>query len=78
MARRDLKWPENVTGDYYVDEKCIASKFCMAVAPDHFAMSPEGHAYVYRQPRTPEEEERCQEAFRGCPVAAIGNDQESS
>ena len=34
----------------------------------------EGHAYVSRQPASPEEEEQCIEALEGCPVEAIGDD----
>ena len=76
MADPTQKWPENVPGMLYVDQSCIASDFCVAVAPEHFRMDESGHAYVYRQPRTAEEHQRCQEALAGCPVNAIGDNGE--
>ncbi|MDA2937683.1 ferredoxin [Acidobacteria bacterium AH-259-A15] len=76
MANKDFKWEENAKGKYYVDENCIAAKFCVAAAPNNFRMSESGHAYVYKQPETPEEEEQSREAVAGCPVNAIGDDDE--
>jgi ferredoxin len=76
MADRDLRWEDNARGRYYVDQRCIASKFCVAVAPANFRMLDTGHACVYKQPETPEEEEACREALPGCPVDAIGDDGE--
>jgi ferredoxin len=73
MADPKSKWSENVPGPFYVDEACIASDFCISAAPDHFRMDDSGHAYVYRQPKTPEEYQRCLEALSGCPVNAIGD-----
>ena len=73
---KNLKWEENVEGKYYVDENCIAAKFCVATAPNNFKMSDTGHAYVYKQPETVEEEEQCRLALSGCPVNAIGEDGE--
>jgi len=73
MADRQQKWPENVAGRYFVDEACIASKYCVSAAPRNFRMTQAGYAYVFRQPETPEEEEQCREALAGCPVNAIGN-----
>lgn len=75
MADRNAKQEENVKGKYYVDHNCIASKFCVGAAPDHFQMSDGGdHAFVHRQPGAEEEEERCREALQGCPVDAVGDD----
>ena len=76
MADKNQRWPENSSGIFYVDESCIASDFCVGVAPEHFRMDESGHAYVYRQPATPEEHQRCREALAGCPVNAIGDDGE--
>jgi len=77
MADKRTRWPENAPGIYYVDEACIASDFCISAAPEHFKMDDSGHAYVYRQPQTPEEHQRCREALAGCPVNAIGDDGEA-
>ena len=74
MATKTERWPDNAPGRYYVDDRCIDSKLCTAVAPANFVMSPDGHAYVAKQPATPEEEAACREAMAGCPVAAIGDD----
>jgi ferredoxin len=73
MADKIAKWPENVPGKYYVGESCIASDFCVAVAPYNFRMHDRGYAYVFKQPETPEEERQCREALAGCPVCAIGD-----
>ena len=73
MADRDSRWPENAPGKYYVDETCIAAKFCLGAAPNNFHMEA-GHACLSRQPESPEEETRVQEALGGCPVSAIGDD----
>jgi len=73
MADNRQRWPENAPGKYFVDESCIASDFCVAVAPANFRMDESGHAYVFRQPATPEEEKQCREALAGCPVCAIGD-----
>jgi ferredoxin len=74
MADQYQKWQENVPGEYFVDERCIASKYCVSAAPEHFRMHESGHAYVFKQPITPEQEERCREAMAGCPVDAIGKE----
>ena len=74
MADRNYKSKENLAGKYYVDESCIVAKFCVAVAPKYFKISDDGHAYVSKQPQTPEEEKQVQEALLGCPVGAIGDD----
>lgn len=77
MAEKEEKWPENKEGKYYVDQACIACDACVTSAPDNFVMDEdEGHAYVVRQPNSPEEEEMCQEALEGCPVESIGDDGE--
>lgn len=75
MAERELRWKENVEGKYYVDENCIASRYCVGVATRHFKMTEGGHhAYVYRQPENDEEELAVRDAVNGCPVNAIGDD----
>lgn len=75
MADKSKKFPENVSGRFYVDKECIACDACILAAPDHFMMHEEdGHAFVGKQPLNEEEETRCREALEGCPVEAIGND----
>ncbi len=77
MADKEQKWNENVEGKYYVDRNCIAAKFCVSAAPNSFRMDESGgHAYVARQPGTPEEQEQARDAVSGCPVGAVGDDGE--
>jgi len=74
MADRANSFPQNVPGRYFVDSQCIDCDLCSETARDNFARSDEGHAYVAKQPETPEEEGRCAQAFSSCPVEAIGRD----
>ena len=69
------KWPENVSGRYYVDDQCIDCDACRTEAPENFIRSDEnGYSFVSKQPATPEEEQACQAALEACPVEAIGQD----
>lgn len=77
MADQNLKVPESVPGKWYVDENCIACDSCISIAPDHFVMNEDSsHAFVQKQPGTPEEEQLCEDAKASCPTDAIGNDGE--
>ncbi len=74
MADIDRKWLEGVAGRYFVDESCIDCDLCRITAPDNFTANEEkGHSYVYRQPRTKDEEALCSQALGECPVEAIGD-----
>lgn len=74
MADLALKWKQNVKGKMFVDQSCIACDACVLAAPQNFKMDEdEGHAYVVKQPETPEEHAACKEAMEGCPVEAIGD-----
>ena len=75
MADQANKYPENVTGKFYVDDQCIDCDLCRETAPANFKRNDDGgHSYLYKQPESPEEEQLCKEAMEGCPVEAIGND----
>ena len=75
MADKSTKWEENTPGKVYVDETCIACDACVTSAPNNFSMNDDdGHAYVSKQPESPEEEEQVREAMEGCPVESIGDD----
>ncbi len=75
MADKNLKVSENVPGKWFVDENCIACDSCISVAPDFFAMNDDStHAYVKKQPTTPEEIQLCEDAKSTCPTEAIGDD----
>ena len=74
MAQVEDKWPENITGRFFVDEQCIDCDLCRETAPDCFRRDDDqGYSYVYHQPETPEEVEECLEALESCPVDAIGD-----
>ncbi len=78
MADKTTKWEQNIAGKYYVDDQCIACDACCVEAPGFFLMDDDDmHAYVAKQPNSPEEEEECQNALQACPVAAIGDDGDS-
>jgi ferredoxin len=75
MAEPEDKLPENVPGEFYVDSQCIDCDVCRDTAPANFTRYDEnGYSYVYKQPKTSEELELCEEAMNACPVEAIGND----
>lgn len=77
MADAANKYPQNVTGAYYVDDQCIDCDLCRETAPANFTRDDDGgHSYVYKQPESDEERELCEEALAGCPVEAIGSDGE--
>jgi ferredoxin len=77
MADVANKYPENVSGKYYVDNQCIDCDLCRETAPDNFKRNDDGgYSFVFKQPENPEEEARCKEAKEGCPVEAIGDNGE--
>jgi len=74
MADVANKYPENVAGQFYVDNQCIDCDLCRETAPDNFKRNDDGgYSFVYKQPGSPEEAARCKEAKEGCPVEAIGD-----
>jgi ferredoxin len=74
MADVANRYPENITGKYYVDNQCIDCDLCRETAPSNFGRNDDGgYSYVYKQPSTPDEEKLCKEAMEGCPVEAIGD-----
>lgn len=75
MADKEAKWSQNIDGEYYVDDQCIACDACCVEAPGFFEMNDDdGHAYVSKQPDSNESREECENALACCPVGAIGND----
>jgi ferredoxin len=75
MADLDNRYPENVAGNFYVDDQCIDCDLCRETAPDNYTRFEDGgYSYLFKQPATEEEETLCQEALEGCPVEAIGKD----
>jgi glyoxylase-like metal-dependent hydrolase (beta-lactamase superfamily II)/ferredoxin len=71
MARLVHRLPQNVEGEFYVDDTCIDCDACRQIAPetfrDHGDQSSVGH-----QPATPEAIHRALMALVACPTASIG------
>ncbi len=75
MAEVENKQPENVAGQFYVDDQCIDCDLCRETAPSNFTREDDGgYSFVFKQPEGEEEIEQCKEAMEGCPVEAIGED----
>ena len=75
MADLRDKLPENTPGKFFVDRQCIDCDVCRDTSPSNLCRNDQnGYSYVYKQPETPEEITRCEEAFMACPVEAIGED----
>ncbi|MBV9923805.1 MAG: MBL fold metallo-hydrolase [Acidobacteria bacterium] len=71
MANPSKRLPENVPGDFYVDESCIDCDACRQIAPDVFRDHGE-QSSVYQQPRTEAEVLGALKAIVACPTASIG------
>ena len=79
MADKKNKYKENQKGKYFVDDTCISCDACHGEAPEFFVQATDdqtGHSYVSKQPETPEDIAKCENALSACPVNAIGNDGE--
>ncbi|MEJ6949744.1 ferredoxin [Natronospora cellulosivora (SeqCode)] len=77
MAEKNNMLSENVAGEFYVDEQCIACELCVSEAEENFKMKDDGaYAYVYKQAESDSEHDACLDAMHGCPVDAIGDDGE--
>ena len=71
MARPDLRLPENVGDDFFVDDTCIDCDTCRQIAPATFR-DHGGQSSVYRQPETATERRLARMAAVACPTASIG------
>jgi glyoxylase-like metal-dependent hydrolase (beta-lactamase superfamily II)/ferredoxin len=71
VAQLEHRLPQNVDGDFYVDDTCIDCDACRQIAPetfrDHGDQSSVGH-----QPQSPEAVRRALMALVACPTASIG------
>jgi ferredoxin len=77
MANKDDRWPENVPGEFYVDDQCIDCDLCREMASACFKREENGgYSYVCKQPEGENELALCREAMESCPVNAIGSDGE--
>jgi glyoxylase-like metal-dependent hydrolase (beta-lactamase superfamily II) len=71
MANLQLRLPENVPGDFFVDSTCIDCDTCSQLAPSLFRDHGE-QCSVYRQPTTPDETKLAMMALVACPTGSIG------
>ena len=82
MSKSIKTHPLHVKGKYYVDQEwCDICGSCIITAPNNFNLMESYDdnygAYIYKQPTTLEEEERCKEAVYCCPTEAIHDDGEA-
>ena len=71
MANLKRSFPENVAGNFFVDDTCIDCDLCRQIAPAVFRDEGD-HSAVYRQPETLEEVRRSAMAIVACPTGSIG------
>ncbi|HWN67673.1 MAG TPA: MBL fold metallo-hydrolase [Haliangium sp.] len=71
MANPERKHPDNVPGNWFVDDSCIDCDASRQCAPDIFGHVG-GQSVVIRQPETADEVQRAARALLVCPTASIG------
>ena len=75
MADKENKVAENIDGQFYVTDECIACGLCIDTAGENFKLNDdESYAYVCKQPENDGEKAACESALEDCPADAIGND----
>lgn len=73
MADLELRLPENVPGDFFVDSSCIDCDACRIFAPSVFSDHGE-QSWVFHQPQSAEELLAARKALLSCPTASIGTE----
>jgi glyoxylase-like metal-dependent hydrolase (beta-lactamase superfamily II)/ferredoxin len=71
MANVAERYPDNASGDFYVDRTCIDCDACRRIAPGVFAEAAD-HSYVAHQPVSEGERLRSLMALVACPTGSIG------
>ena len=71
MAQLAQRLPDNVPGDFFVDDTCIDCDACRIFAPAIFSDTGDQSA-VYHQPENDVELLAAQKALIACPTASIG------
>lgn len=72
MAKLDLKRPENIEGDFFVDSTCIDCDTCRWMVPEVFGRKNE-QSCVQQQPEPEELIRRSYHALLACPTQSIGS-----
>ena len=71
MANANRAYPENIKGNFFVDDTCIDCDLCRQIAPSVF--KDEGdHSAVYHQPESDGETHLAAMALVACPTGSIG------
>ncbi len=71
MANLQKAVPENVPGEFFVDDTCIDCDTCRQLAPATFDDAGE-YSYVRRQPGEPGQVHQALQALLSCPTGSIG------
>jgi glyoxylase-like metal-dependent hydrolase (beta-lactamase superfamily II)/ferredoxin len=71
MANIARRLPENIAGDFYVDDTCIDCDACRQIAPTVFRDHGD-QSSVYHQPETEEEIKAALMSLVACPTGSIG------
>src|SRR3977135_2390791 len=71
MAQIERRLPENIEGDFYVDDTCIDCDACRQIAPATFRDHGD-QSSVYHQPDADDEVTRALMALLACPTGSIG------
>lgn len=73
MADPELRLPENVPGDFFVDSSCIDCDACRVFAPAVFS-DRGAQSWVFHQPDSAAELLAARKALLSCPTASIGTE----
>src|SRR5436190_23787598 len=71
VAQLEHRLPQNVEGEFYVDDTCIDCDACRQIAPETFRDHGD-QSSVGRQPAAPADVHRALMALVACPTASIG------
>jgi glyoxylase-like metal-dependent hydrolase (beta-lactamase superfamily II)/ferredoxin len=71
MANLELRVPENVPGDFFVDSTCIDCDACRQIAPAVFGEAGD-YSFVREQPSTHADRRAALHALISCPTGSIG------
>jgi glyoxylase-like metal-dependent hydrolase (beta-lactamase superfamily II)/ferredoxin len=71
MANLELRVPENVPGDFFVDSTCIDCDACRQIAPAVFGEAGD-YSFVRDQPATAADRRAALHALISCPTGSIG------
>jgi glyoxylase-like metal-dependent hydrolase (beta-lactamase superfamily II)/ferredoxin len=71
MADANRAYPENISGDFFVDDTCIDCDLCRQIEPSVFKER-SGHSVVYHQPKSADQTKKAAMALVTCPTGSIG------